>query len=152
MAQLKQRPAMVSTPAELRLFRAGCAAATQGALAQVLGIGTRSVVGWESGEHPMPALLPWALVAAEKHVSCLSLYRQRELSRHRKLKERRRREKLQRARASAKRLLLREAAAEHRNAFLLQQRKARKQSAVELRSLERAAAKLGPLDRVERGE
>lgn len=142
---------MVETPAQLRSWRIE-AEATQAVVGEVLGVTPRTVVSWELGEHPMPPLLPWALIAARPHVDSLTRCLRRQRATARKKRERLRRARHQRAKQAAQRAVIREAMMERRRELEQQRRKAKKQREATMRSFERAAAKFGPPDRVERGE
>lgn len=137
MAQTRRKPPMVSSPAQLKLWRAEAAGATQAVLAEVLGISTRAIASWEGGACPLPPMLGWALVGAQKHVASLSLYHQRKEHQARRRRERAKRDRIARAKASAKRAVVREFARE-RQAEVEAQRKALR---VDLRNLERASRK-----------
>ena len=104
---------MVSTPAELRVWRAEVEA-TQDVVAQVLGVDPRSVCGWEGGEHMIPSLLPWALLAATPHVESLVAYNRRKDTAARKRRERKRRERRNRVLAAERRAVKLEAMRDHR--------------------------------------
>ena len=55
-------PERLATPDEIRVWRLECEDITRKRLAKELGICERSLAGYEIGEHPIPPLLPWALV------------------------------------------------------------------------------------------
>jgi len=108
---------MVSTPAELRQWRA-LTGATQEGLAQVLGIGMRSILSWERAEISIPPLLPWALVAAQPHVEshARAVVRARRSARRRKARAAQR--KRRNAIRAAERAVSREQVAAERRLIL----------------------------------
>ena len=130
---------MVSTPAELRIWRAE-AEATQDAMAEVLGVTSRSVAGWEAGEHMIPSLLSWALLAAKPHVESLVAYNRRKDTANRKRRERKRRERRNRTLAAARRAVKLEAMRERRKEVEAQQKLERKETSDFFRTAERYVA------------
>lgn len=137
----RRLPELVETPAQLRQWRVE-AEATQAVVGEVLGVTGRTVTAWELGEHPMPATLRWALLAARPHVESLARTLRRQRRTAQKKRERLKREKRIRARAAAGRAVIREAQQRRRKELIAIQEHRREELYASLRADERAVAKL----------
>jgi transcriptional regulator with XRE-family HTH domain len=124
---VSQAPLMARHPAELRRWREACCGVTQRRLAEELGIGRRSLIAYERGDTPIPALLPWALAGAFKPLR--SKLRQ-EARRARANVARRQRRQLERERRAAA-------------AWALEQERVRKRAVRRTLTLSRACLRRG---------
>ena len=132
---------MVSTPAEFQAWRAETDA-TQEMVAEVLGVSSRAVASWAVGEHPMPSLLPWALVAARPHVESLVRQKRRKMETARRRAAKRKQQRRTAATRAAKRAVMLEAMRERRAEVEAQRKLVRKQTSDTLRAGERFIKKM----------
>ena len=121
MPKVRRKPELITTPAQLRVWRTELAA-TQSDVAELLGVTPRTLWAWESGENAMPVHLGWSLIAVAPHVTSLVAYKRRKQTQVRKRRAKKQRERRDVARRTAKRELQREAMSERRAEIAAQQK------------------------------